>query len=167
MPKRKVTIREFVLMLKDHVVRLSQRTKTLEKTLEDINKKLDELSRRINEIEQKVNRMSESVISTTPPAPVKSESVTAEEDEFTDLAKELGLLDVLGGKPVEAPPVPPLKETPAAEPQPKEEKGKKTTEEESGLPFAPSTLSKEEVKEEELKKEKDELAKVLEELELI
>jgi len=143
-----------VLKLRDYLIKVAQKTENLEQRVEDMEKKLKELENRIRALESLPAKPSPTAL----PAR-KATSGYTEEEEFSDLAKELGLLEALGGPPPEPPPAPPI-ERETAETESK-------IEERAPSSFIATLKTGEEVKEEELKKEKDELVKVLEELELI
>jgi len=163
LPKKKVTIQEFVLKLRDYLIKVARKTRELEQSLTDILGRLDNVEKRLESIEKKLTSLEGSLSRPTPPSETSPLPPIETGDEFSDLAKELGLLENLKETPPEPPPVPPIDKTGTTE-----EKKTSIRGETRSPPSLVSALKRgEEISEEELKKEKDELVKVLEELELI
>lgn len=167
MAKKKIPIKDFVVKLRDAVIQLVRTTKELQKSLEDTQSKISSLENKIGMLEKRISLIEENLTSSKPmvaPAPTPEresiETEVSEEPEFVDLMRELGLETSAEEEIPSPPPAIPV-ETVVEKPKEPERKP---------APSLPSTLGMKEMKkveEEDLKKEKDELLKALEDLDII
>ena len=170
--KRKVPIKDFVLKLKGAVIDLIKVTKDMQKNIAEIQKKLNNIETMVSSLDRRVSKLEDALLTGTPitsgPETVavesRPESEIIEEPEFIDLAKELGVeLSEARTPPEEIPtppPAPPIEEI-------REKSVKKPVIEPPEAPKVEVLSDVREARTDELKKEKDELLKALEELDII
>lgn len=172
MGKKKIPVKDFVLKMRDAVVQLVRTTKELQKTLTQLQKKIDFIEKRVSTLDTRISKLEETLTTGASPASIPTTPIEEgsaeeifEEPEFVDLARELGVeLSETRLPPEEIPTPPPAPPIETVE-EPKKTEPAKTQEPAKaavlGIPKG------EEAGTEDLKKEKDELLKALEELDVI
>lgn len=170
--KKKIPAKEFIMKLREAVVNIVRITRELQANVTEIQERLTRLEKSIQNLDSRIKRIEDNILpTTTPPVAkepeveipaVEGEAEILEEPEFIELAKELGVeLTESKKSPGEIPtppPVPPIEGPREMRKLEKEEKSRVDL----GI-----LRRGEEAKTEELKKEKDELLKALEELDII
>ncbi len=170
MIKKKIPAKEFIIKLREAVINVVKITRELQANISELQERLTRLEKSVQHLDSRIKRIEESIMPSTPQTITKEPEVPVVEDqseilaepEFIELAKELGVELTESKKATEEiptpPPVPPIEKTVETK------KVEKKEEAEVGLGVIKRG---EEAKTEELKKEKDELLKALEELDII
>ncbi len=168
--KKKIPAREFIIKLREAVINIVKVTRELQANMSELEKRISRIEKSLQYLDSRIKKMEESILPTHPQKIMKEPEIPAVEEgaevlgepEFIELAKELGVeLSESGAASEEIPtppPVPPIEET----------KEVKETKKPESMDMGLSTIrGAQEAKTEELKKEKDELLKALEELDII